>query len=157
MNRSTRQNVEIRLQTQLDCLSTILSGVPAGSLDRRPTPDKWSARENLAHLARYHEIFVDRIHRIRTEDRPRLTRYRAEEDPEWHHWADKPVTVVFGELRILRAEITGLFADLADDELTRTASHSRFGEMTLLQWLEFFLLHEAHHLYIVMQRARESP
>ena len=26
--------------------------------------------------------------------------------------------------------------------------------MTLSLWIEFFLLHEAHHLYLVMKRAR---
>ena len=38
---------------QLDCLPIILAGAEAGAIDRRPASGKWSARENLAHLARY--------------------------------------------------------------------------------------------------------
>lgn len=54
-----------RLRAQLDCLESLLDGTESGALDRRPVPDKWSGRENLAHLARYQEMFLRRIERIR--------------------------------------------------------------------------------------------
>jgi len=149
------ESTAIRLRTQLDCLPAILAGVSEGALDRRPNPEKWSARENLAHLARYHEMFLKRIARIRSEDRPLLARYVAEDDPKWPLWAALPVSEVLTRLRALRAEMLELVEQLPDKDLSRTALHSRFGEMTLAQWLEFFLLHEAHHLFVVMQRVRE--
>ncbi len=144
-----------RLKTQLDCLPIILAGVSEDTLNRRPNPDKWSARENLAHLARYHEMFLQRIERIRKEQNPELARYAAENDPEWPRWMALPVNEVLARLRSLRAEMLALVEKLSPAELSRTAIHSRFGEMTLIQWLEFFLLHEGHHLLVVMQRARE--
>jgi len=144
-----------RLKTQLDCLAVILAGVSDDALNRRPQPDKWSARENLAHLARYHEMFMERIERIRKEDCPALTRYSAENDPGWLEWATLPVNEVLAGLRDLRAQMLELVEKLSEAELSRTAVHSRFGEMTLIEWLEFFLRHEAHHLLVVMQRARE--
>jgi uncharacterized damage-inducible protein DinB len=144
-----------RLKTQLDCLPLILAGISEDALDRRPRPDKWSARENLAHLARYHEMFLERIERIRTADRPELARYAAESDAEWPRWQRLPVSEVRARLHALRAQMIELVGKLSAAELSRTAVHSRFGEMTLVQWLEFFLLHEAHHLLAVMQRARE--
>ena len=144
-----------RLKTQLNCLPIILAGISDDALNRRPYPDKWSARENLAHLARYHEMFLERIERIRREDRPPLPRYAAETDPEWPGWIALPVSEVLARLRTLRAQMLELVEKLSGAELSRTAIHSRFGEMTLVQWLEFFLLHEAHHLLVVMQRARE--
>jgi hypothetical protein len=156
MAESPRHIVAVRLQTQLDCLPAILAGVPLDVLDRRPTPDKWSAKENLAHLGRYHEVFRERIARILKEDRPAFTRYLAEEDPQWRPWAAKSSDSVLSELRALRAQIISLFDGLSDAELLRTGVHPRFGEMTVLQWMEFFLLHEGHHLYTAMQRARES-
>jgi len=106
-------------------------------------------------LARYHEMFLRRIARIRSEDRPLLARYVAEDDPKWPQWAALPVSEVVTRLRALRAEMLELVEHLSDRELSRTALHLRFGEMTLAQWLEFFLLHEAHHLFVVMQRVRE--
>jgi uncharacterized damage-inducible protein DinB len=149
------ESTAIRLRTQLGCLPTILAGISEDSLDRRPLPEKWSARENLAHLARYHEMFLERIERIRREDRPLLARYVAEDDPKWPQWAAVPVGELLTRLRALRAQMLELVQQLSDAELSRTAVHSRFGEMTLVEWLEFFLLHEAHHLLVVMQRARE--
>jgi hypothetical protein len=34
--------------------------------------------------------------------------------------------------------------------LSRKGFHPSFGALTIPQWLEFFLLHEAHHLYTAM-------
>jgi uncharacterized damage-inducible protein DinB len=145
----------LRLKSQLDCLPVVVAGAGEGALDKKPAPDKWSARQNLAHLARYHEIFLDRLERIVCEDRPMLERYSAERDAEWPHWNALPANEVLSRMHALRMELIESVGQLSDDELSRTAAHSRFGEMTLVQWLEFFLLHEAHHLVVGMQRLRE--
>lgn len=144
-----------RLRNQLDCLATVLAGTGEGALDRRPQPDKWSGCENLAHLGRYHEVFLDRLQRILNEDDPPLARYRAEDDPEWPAWAALPASEVMGRLPKLRAKLVAEVDRLSDDQLKRIGVHNRFGPMTVVQWLEFFLLHEAHHLLTVMQRVRE--
>jgi uncharacterized damage-inducible protein DinB len=154
-HRNLPETTAIRLRTQLDCLPIILNGVPENALDRKPLPDKWSARENLAHLARYQEVFLQRIERMRTQDRPPMPRYRAEEDSEWANWAGKSIEAVLKRLRASRIQLIELVEQLPDSDLTRTGVHARFGELTIVQWLEFFLLHEAHHLLAVLQRARE--
>ena len=146
----------LRLKTQLDCLPTVLAGIAEGALERRPSPDKWSARENLAHLARYQKIFLGRLNRMAAEDRPVLPRYRAEDDPEWPQWMDCTESEIFDSLQGQRKELIRQIGKLSDGELARTGTHSRFGEMSITQWVEFFLLHEAHHLLVVMQRTREG-
>ena len=65
-----------------------------------------------------------------------------------------PTTEILESLRSLRAQLVRE-ADRAFSR--RTLAHrdsSKFGEMTLGIWLEFFLLHEAHHLLSVMQLVR---
>ena len=146
----------LRLRAQLECLPLLVAGAGEGALEKRPEPAKWSGRENLAHLARYHEVFIDRMERILREDRPLLERYRAEDDSEWPRWKDLPAQEILRALQELRAELIEYTTHLTDDDLARSGRHSRFGEMTLPQWLEFFLLHEAHHLFAVMQRVREG-
>jgi hypothetical protein len=84
-----------------------------------------------------------------------LPRYRAEDDPEWKSWATRSANEIFESLRAQRAVLIWQIEKLTDDELARTGIHSRFGEMTIVLWLEFFLLHEAHHLLTVLQRTRE--
>lgn len=150
------ESTELRLRTQLDCLPIILRGTQQAAIDRRPASGKWSARENLAHLARYQEVFLDRVAQILAEDQPSCGRYKAENDPEWPQWQALSAEQVLDRLRTGRKEILAKFEQLTDTQLARAGTHSRFGPLTLLQWLEFFLLHEAHHLLAVMQRVREK-
>jgi hypothetical protein len=143
-----------RLATQLDSLPSLLEGHPPEALDRRTRSGKWSVHENLAHLARHHAVVLDRVRRILSEEKPTLPRYAAEEDKEWPEWAALSTHEVLIRLRALRTELTVLVSGLPDEALARTAVHPSLGEMALPLWIEFFLLHEAHHLYLVMKRAR---
>jgi phytoene dehydrogenase-like protein len=145
-----------RLTTQLDSLGVVLARATPAAVEARPRPEEWSARENLAHLARHHAIFLARLRRLLAEDRPALGRYRAEEDPEWPAWAALPLDEVLDRLRALRAELVGLVRSLSPAESARTGLHPTFGEMDVAGWLDFFLLHEAHHLYTTLVRVGEA-
>lgn len=149
------ESTRLRLRTQLDCLPLLLAGASEDAMERRPQPEKWSARENLAHLARYQSVFLGRLHRMGTEDAPFLPRYKAEEDSEWPEWMTRSEKKLCEILRTQRRELVDAVEKLSDGDLKRIGTHARFGPMTIAQWLEFFLLHEAHHLLTVMQRVRE--
>jgi uncharacterized damage-inducible protein DinB len=146
----------MRLRIQLASVDVLFAGANAERIDRRPVSGKWSARENLAHVGRYHEIFLERLHRILTEPSPRFARYRAEEDPGWQEWASRPIEEVRTRLKTLRLNLLDRIVGLRPVDYTRVGIHSSFGEMTLTLWLEFFLVHEAHHLYAILQRLREQ-
>lgn len=144
-----------RCQSQLrDFLDAALRGVPVEKVLEPPKPGKWSAAENLAHLGRYHEIFLERIERILKESNPAFERYRAEEDPRWEEWRALGYKDVAGKLAALREKLVARLKSLAPEDWERTGTHSKFGEMSLALWLEFFLVHEAHHLYVVLQLVR---
>lgn len=145
----------VRLEAQFSSVELLFAGVTPERIARRPASGKWSALENLAHIARYHEIFLERLHRMLTEQSPNFTRYRAEEDPGWRDWASRPIDEVRTRLAALRLSLVDKIAALRPGDSVRTGIHSTFGEMTLTLWLEFFLLHEAHHLYVILQRLRE--
>ena len=146
----------LRLRTQLDSLNFILRDASQQTIERTPPSGKWSARENLAHLARYHEVFLERLERILKEKNPQFSRYRAEDDPQWPEWSTLPATEVLARLRSLRTELINRVHHLSADQAARTGTHPTFGKMTVPEWIDFFLLHEAHHLYIVVQRVHES-
>ncbi len=145
-----------RLNTQLDSLGLLLEGMPPSALMLRPDREQWSAHENLAHLARHHELFLERLRRIKVENGPNLGRYRAEDDPSWPGWAAHTTDEVLNRLQSLRAEIVEYVSQLSEADLGRTGVHPLFGTMNVVQWLEFFLLHEAHHLYLVMLRLGQA-
>ena len=146
-----------RLESQLEALDPILGRATPAALDARPRPEEWSARENLAHLARHHAVFLERLRRLLREDRPPLGRYRAEEDPEWPAWSTLATDEALGRLRALRAELVDLVRSLSPAESARTGLHPTFGEMDVAGWLHFFLLHGAHHLYTAMVRVGGRP
>jgi len=152
-NASRLQRCETQLQ---DFLAEALRGVAPESLSLRPNPDKWSARENLAHLARYHEVFLDRIERMLAGPAPVFSRYRAEEDPEWPKWSDRPASEVLAELASLRARLIVKLRSLTEEDFHRTGTHPKFGQMNIALWLEFFLVHEGHHLYVVLELVRRT-
>jgi len=149
-------SVRDRLETQLEALDVVLADATLRLLDARPASGEWSARENLAHLARHSTVFLERLDRILREDTPRLGRYRAEDDPEWPQWACLSVDEVLRRLKDARHRLITWVRGLSVDDMDRAAVHPSFGVMTIPQWLEFFLLHEAHHLYTVMLRIAEA-
>jgi len=148
--------VMARLETQLEALSAILARATPNTIDQHPSSGDWSARENLAHLARHHAVFLDRLERLLAEDRPQFGRYRAEEDPKWPEWSRLPLDEIVERLRSLRRRLVERVRSLTPAQVARTALHSTFGEMGLPEWLDFFLLHEAHHLYAAMIRIGEA-
>jgi len=144
-----------RCETQLqDFLTEVLSKRSGGDYSQRTIPDKWSAQENLAHLAHYHEIFLDRVRRILNENRPAFSRYRAEEDPEWEVWRQRPYRDLLDRLASLRAQLGLKLKTLSNEDFQRVGVHPKFGALELSQWLEFFLVHEGHHLYLIFQQVR---
>jgi RimJ/RimL family protein N-acetyltransferase/uncharacterized damage-inducible protein DinB len=143
-----------RLVTQLDALPLLLGDASPEALRRRTASGKWSAHENLAHIARVNELFLGRVQRILAENAPAIPQYRAEEDADWPAWAALSTDEVRQRLTVLRSDLVGVAARLTPAELARPGTHSRFGPMPLTLWIEFFLLHEAHHLYTILKRAR---
>ncbi|HVT60257.1 MAG TPA: DinB family protein [Thermoanaerobaculia bacterium] len=53
-----------------------------------------------------------------------------------------------------RCTEAGLVDSLTPDQLDRIGVHPAMGPLPIRLWLEFFLLHEAHHLYTILQRLR---
>ena len=135
-------------------MAATLNGVSAETLNAKPVPGKWSAHEQLAHLARYHQIFLQRIDRILTEDMPEFPRYRAEDDPDWPAWTSLATPQLLVRISSMRAKLMARLQSLNKEDFERTGVHPKFGPMSLSLWLEFFLVHEAHHLYAVLQLVR---
>ena len=156
MNKAASPRLQ-RCETQLqDFLAETLRGISVDTLSAVKTPGKWSAHENLAHLARYHQVFLQRIDLMLAEQAPVFPRYRAEEDSDWASWAGLPTQQVLVRLSSMRAKLMARLVALNEEDFQRTGIHPKFGEMSLALWLEFFLVHEAHHLYLVLQQVRSK-
>lgn len=145
-----------RLQYQHESLTAMIEGLSEDQMRRRVDPGKWSPFENIAHLAAYQPVFAERIDRIGSELDPAFERYVAENDPLFPAYLDRSLAGLTGTIIANRASITMKLKGLHDRELQRAGIHPRFGRLTLVQWTEFFLLHEAHHLFTLFMLIR-SP
>lgn len=142
-----------RLESGLSALELILKAPPE-ALDAHPIPEKWSARQNLAHLGRFHEVFLARLEQILAEDNPRLVSRTPENDPDLAGWMELPTLEIIRRMQALRPKILERLRGLSDAESARTGVHALFGPMNIGELLEHFLVHEGHHLYVALQRSR---
>jgi hypothetical protein len=145
-----------RLTTQHLSLSTIIEGLDEEHFFYKPLPEKWSIKDNIAHLARYQRVFLDRLDKILTTDSPVFKAYRAENDPEFDKWMQKDLIVLLKELKDDRNIIVRRITGFGQKDLQRVGMHPKFGKLKVLDWAEFFLLHEAHHLFTVFQLAHSK-
>ncbi|WP_338869577.1 DinB family protein [Spirosoma sp. SC4-14] len=146
-----KQPLLARLASQPDALSQLLAGLSEDQIRQRSQPGKWSILENLAHLGRYQEVFTERIQQIITDDLPEFSRYVAENDPGFAGWKSLAFNELLGRLRGERATLNAFLSILRAEQLLRTGLHSAYGPMTIEGWTEFFLLHEAHHYFTILQ------
>lgn len=146
----------LRLETQLEVVPLLLTSATPEAIMARPDSGQWPAHQNLAHLARHHEVFLKRLRRILSESAPQLGQYSAEEDSDWPEWFSLSTEEVLSRLKALRAQIIRCCKRLSHAEASRVGVHPLFREMSLALWVEFFLLHEAHHLYMVMTRLGQA-
>jgi uncharacterized damage-inducible protein DinB len=142
-----------RLHDQPEALERILSKVPADSLEKQIRTGKWSIKENIAHLVRYQKESIDRVNRILTEKEPSLKRYIAEEDEAFPLTVSLPPDTLRMQMKEERKQFHAILQSLTDDQLSRTGRHPVLGVLTLSEWIEFFLLHEAHHMMTIFQLA----
>lgn len=142
-----------RLQHQPAALDHLLDGLTEAQFRQRPQSDKWSIFEHVAHLGRYQNIFVSRVTRIDREDNPAVERYVAEADPGFAEWTGLPYADLMERIREERRTLNTFLGLLHDAQLRRTARHPLYGPMTVEGWTEFFLLHEAHHLFAILRLA----
>jgi len=145
-----------RLTNQHEAINYIIQDISHEALERKTLSDKWSIKDNIAHLARYQNVFAERINQILTSYQPHFRRYSAERDNEFEIWRQHSVSHLLNSIKDDRRTICFNVSNLSDEDIHKIGVHEKFGAMTLIQWTEFFILHEAHHIYTIFQLAKEK-
>jgi uncharacterized damage-inducible protein DinB len=148
-------SIATRLQYQHKSLLDILDGLSDEQIRRNIIPGKWSIFENIVHLQTYQHTFIARVKRILDEESPAFPVYTAEADPLFHENLIKSSREVMQDLLTIRRELANGILSFKESDFEKTGIHPRYGTMTLLQWLNFFLLHEAHHLFTIFKLAAD--
>jgi hypothetical protein len=131
-----------------------LKTYPEELLKTRVNPDKWSAFENIVHLAAYQPMFAERIRSMLNDEKPSFNRYRADDDPRFFECLQMPPAELVRYIQENRQLIMDLVAGMKESQWKNWGLHSHYGQMELPAWIDFFLLHEAHHLFTAFMLIR---
>jgi uncharacterized damage-inducible protein DinB len=149
------QSIIVRLRHQHETLTELLEGCSEEALRRRAIPGKWSIFEQSAHLAAYQPTFYARLQQMESVNGPSFERYVADNDPHFQECCQKSLSELLDYLNKERAVISRHLLSLTEMDLQRSGRHPKYGLMDVGGWTEFFLLHEAHHLFSIFMLARE--
>ncbi len=144
-------SVTTRLEYQHKSLLDIIEGLSDEQIRMQVIPGKWSIFENIVHLQTYQHTFIARVKKMLDEHNPVFPAYTAEADPLFHDNLARSSRETIQDLLVTRKEIAAGILSFKDHDFARSAIHPKYGEMKLLLWLNFFLLHEAHHLFTIFK------
>lgn len=149
-------SIATRLEYQHKSLMDIIDGLSDEQIRRQAITGKWSIFENIVHLATYQRVFIDRLQKILDSEEPQFLRYTAEADPLFHDNCTKSTREIMQDLITSRRELIAKIASLGEKQVQRTGAHPLYGNMNIIQWVHFFVLHEAHHLFTVFKLVPEA-
>jgi hypothetical protein len=142
-------SVQARLKHQHETLHELIKGLTEAQLKERINPDKWSAFEQIVHLAAYQPTFLQRLHLIEQKDNPLFERYVADNDPLFQQYMTHSLKELLEDVSTQRFLINNHITNLNETILRRQGIHPLYGNFNIGQWADFFLLHEAHHLFAI--------
>ncbi|HTL07315.1 MAG TPA: hypothetical protein VL307_03620, partial [Chitinophagaceae bacterium] len=97
----------------------------------------------------YQPTFLARLQLMATKDVPVFERYVADNDPLFHQYLSYTLKELTEDINAQRFLINKHLTNLPENMLRREAVHPLYGRFTTAQWADFFLLHEAHHLFTI--------
>ncbi|MBS1948923.1 MAG: DinB family protein [Bacteroidetes bacterium] len=140
-----------RLAYQHQTIAELTKGFSEDQLKKRVHPDKWSIFENISHLCAYQPLFLKRIRLMIETDTPVFERYVAESDEHFYECLKLSVPGAISKIDKERDIIIEKLKSLNGIQLNRSGRHPTYGLFNITTWTDFFLLHEAHHLWAILQ------
>jgi len=147
-------SIKDRLNSQHLTIKELIQRLDKEFINRSLETGKWSIRENLVHIVSYHQVFLQRMDKIIKSDNPYFDRYTFEGDAHFDKMEKLDSLELLIHLEEERKKVTDFIFKLNKSELQKPGSHQKFGAMNVVEWIEFFLLHEAHHIYTIFKLSR---
>jgi hypothetical protein len=142
-------SIQARLKHQHETLPELIKGLTEEQLKKRINPGKWSAFEQITHLVAYQPTFLHRLQVMAQKDNSAFERYTADNDPLFHQCLGYSLKELLEDFSTQRFLIQNHIAQLSETTLRREGIHPLYGRFSTSQWTDFFLLHEAHHLFAI--------
>lgn len=142
-----------RLESQHQSIQVILSTIDSNRIKLRQEGSKWNIHDTVAHLVSYQQMFIDRMGQILSEEVPFFGKYDADNDPDFEYWRTNDMEHLITQLLADRGKLSKVIKGLNESDGNRIGMDKKYGSHNVIQWTEYFLLHEAHHIFHIFQLA----
>ena len=145
-----------RLENQHFAIAQIIKNISPERMLVRPAESKWNIHDNIAHLAKYQITFIERLQFILKNPNSQIERYVADEDAEFEIFKKMNDNDLIKSINDQRLILSSLIFGLQKDDLEKIGIHKKFGPLNIIQWAEFFVLHESHHLFTIFKLVHDA-
>ncbi len=145
MSPDARRDLVARFRRGHAELAAALRGVAPDELDWRPSPETWSVREIVHHVADADTMAAERLRRILTEEAPPIAAYDEAVLARRLRYRERPIDAALRAIEALRATAAELLDGLTEADWSRAGTHSEEGRYSVERWLEFNATHASDH------------
>ncbi|OGF54585.1 MAG: hypothetical protein A2Z21_06850 [Candidatus Fraserbacteria bacterium RBG_16_55_9] len=132
-------------------LAYLLKNAPKQVYDRRPDPERFTIREVVAHLADWESVWMERLSKVRDEDRPTLPDRDPDQMAKEHGYEHADVGASLRRFQEGRREVLKLLENLEPSEWSRIGHHTTRGTLSIHDLAVIMLGHDNYHLVQVTE------
>ena len=149
MDTEERQRLIAQYRDGYAAVAEALLKITPEEMDARPSPNKWTTREIVHHLADSETTSAIRLRRLLAEQAPEIHGYDQEEFARRLHY-DRPHETSLELFRYARLTTAELLDRLQPADWLREGSHSESGRYTVETWLRIYAEHAHKHARQIM-------
>ena len=136
-----------RLAQHIEELRGFTRGLSEAQLRARPAPNKWSLHELTMHMVEVQDIFIERVARMLSEERPSITPFSPDAARKEGMYLSLTFRKRMEDFELQRRNLFTLVGNLNDAQWRREGAHPDIKHYTLEKCLESLMRHEEHHLH----------
>lgn len=130
--------------------------IPEPRLNERHDPDRFTPREQIAHLADWEPIFQERIRGGLENDNFVITPYDESQRAISENYAGQDVREALARWSAARAQTMELVKTLSRDQLLRPITHPEHGPMNVMELVCMLSQHDLYHIEDLMHYTGEK-
>jgi uncharacterized damage-inducible protein DinB len=138
-------------------LAQLIAGLSAEQLSVRPSPEKWSATEVLAHMAEDEIATAWRYRQMIERDGGPLSGFDQDLWATLGNYAAWPPHDALELFRLLREANLRMLATLSPEQWERSGQHAERGRLTVRALARHMAAHDINHLRQIETLLRPAP
>ncbi len=107
------------------------------------------------HIWEDTERFFGRDQKVLKEETPIFNKYNADNDTQFKNRTQLQTEVSIDKAKIYGEDFSKQLNILTEIYLNRTCLHPKLGNKNVIEWTEFFLLHESFQFYTIFWLTKE--